>query len=98
MSNAINESYQHILDYSELGEYYLNEGLPYESNAVITNPDLAKAMEQIAQKGRDAFYTGEMAQAIVDAVQKYGGVLSLEDLAGYEVKRAGPHLLHLSGL
>ena len=90
MSNAINESYQHILDYSELGEYYLNEGLPYESNAVITNPDLAKAMEQIAQKGRDAFYTGEMAQAIVDAVQKYGGVLSLEDLAGYEVKERDP--------
>lgn len=90
MSSAINESYQHILDYPELGKYYLNEGLPYEPNAVITNPNLGRAMEQIAQEGRDAFYTGEMAQAMVDVVQKYGGVLSLVDLAGYEVKERDP--------
>ncbi len=82
---AMNDYYDYMVtDYKVLGNYYLKDGMPYEIGDVITNEDLAKTLELIAKGGKDAFYTGEVAQAIVDTVASYGGVLSLEDLASYE--------------
>ena len=34
----------------------------------------------MASKGKDAFYKGRIAKAIVDVVQEHGGLVSLEDL------------------
>ena len=56
-------------------------GLPYTTGATVTNPDLANALQQIAEGGAEAFYTGPMAEAMVEVVQKYGGLLTMEDLA-----------------
>ena len=82
---AMNDYYDYMVtDYKVLGDYYLKEGMPYEIGDVITNNDLANTLELIAKGGKDAFYKGEVAQAIVDAVASYGGVLSMEDLASYE--------------
>jgi gamma-glutamyltranspeptidase/glutathione hydrolase len=83
---AINDYYDYMVtDYTTLGGYYLNgDSMPYEIGDVITNPDLAATLQKIAEGGKDAFYTGEIAQAIVDEINAYGGVLSLEDLASYE--------------
>lgn len=83
---AINDYYDYMVtDYKALGEYYLNEDdMPYAIGDVITNPDLAKTLQLIAEGGKDAFYTGEVAQAIIDTVASYGGVMTLEDLASFE--------------
>lgn len=78
-----------------LSNIYLNEaGLPYEVGDVITNPDLAKTLQLIADGGKDAFYTGDMAQAMVDAVADWGGNMTMEDLANYEVKVREPVVGH----
>lgn len=75
----------------EAAELYLNDlGLPYEIGDTMTNPELSKTLQLIADNGRDAFYTGDMAQAMADAVQKYGGVMTVEDLANYEIKVREP--------
>ncbi|MBQ6245366.1 MAG: gamma-glutamyltransferase, partial [Kiritimatiellae bacterium] len=39
-----------------------------------------------AEGGRDAFYRGEIADRIVEQVQKDGGVLTHEDLEGYRIR------------
>ena len=78
-----------------LSNIYLNEaGLPYEVGDVITNPDLAKTLQLIADGGKDAFYTGDMAQAMVDAVADWGGNMTMDDLANYEVKVREPVVGH----
>ena len=70
-------------------------GQPFPLGTVLTNPDLARTYSLIAAGGADAFYKGEIAQAIVSAVTSppvadhagapvRPGVLSLEDLAGYQ--------------
>lgn len=66
-------------------QIYFKDGFPKEEGDIIKNPDLAKSLKLIAAKGKDGFYRGEVAEKIVAAVQKDGGVLSLEDLAGYAV-------------
>ena len=54
------------------------------------NPDLAKTLKAISDGGADAFYTGAIAQKMVDTVNKYGGLFTMDDLANYEVKVMEP--------
>jgi len=53
-------------------------------------PELADILTSIASDGREAFYAGAAAQAIVDATRHYGGSLSLDDLAGHSSEVADP--------
>ena len=39
--------------------------------------------QKIAEKGSAGYYEGEVAQAIVDVVQKFGGVMTLDDLKNH---------------
>jgi gamma-glutamyltranspeptidase / glutathione hydrolase len=51
----------------------------------ITRRRYADTLEVIAEQGPDAFYTGPVAKGIVDTVKRTGGVMTLEDLANYEI-------------
>ena len=91
MNTAATDSYEYMLKYPELGHYYLAEGgLPYETGELFQNPDLAKTLKMIAENGKDAFYKGEVAEAFVETVQKYGSVMTLKDLEAYEIKVREP--------
>ena len=59
-----------------------NGGAPAHG-AIFRNLDLARTLEQIGEEGRDAFYTGRIAAAIVAAVRQSGGFLTEADLAGH---------------
>jgi gamma-glutamyltranspeptidase/glutathione hydrolase len=47
------------------------------------NPGLGRTFRAIAQGGPDAFYRGEIAQAIVRVIESSGGVMAAADLAGH---------------
>jgi gamma-glutamyltranspeptidase/glutathione hydrolase len=53
-------------------------------------PAQAEVLRAIAERGSAGFYGGEVASAIVGAVRGDGGVLTLEDLAGYRVREVAP--------
>lgn len=75
---------------AELGtrNYFFDpEGNPLPAGTVRRNHDYAETLRSIAQAGPDQFYSGAIADAIVDAVALHPdnpGGLSLEDLAAYE--------------
>lgn len=50
---------------------------------VFRQPELADALERLAAEGPDAFYRGDIAQAIVDWVGERGGMLTAADLAAF---------------
>ena len=50
---------------------------------IFRNPNLARTFEIVAHEGRDAFYQGEIAEAIVGVIQEAGGCMSVEDLASH---------------
>ncbi len=52
--------------------------------SIIRNPNLAKALRLIQAQGKDAYYKGDIAAAIVKKVQADGGVMTLADLAAYQ--------------
>ena len=50
---------------------------------IFRNPNLARTFETIARDGREAFYQGEIAQAIVAVIREAGGTMTLDDLASH---------------
>jgi gamma-glutamyltranspeptidase / glutathione hydrolase len=58
--------------------------------SIIRNPGLARALRLIQKQGRDVFYKGEIAAAIVKKVQENGGVMNASDLAEYQPEWVEP--------
>jgi gamma-glutamyltranspeptidase / glutathione hydrolase len=63
------------------GETFLVHGSAPTPGCLFTNPDLARTLREIARHGKDAFYSGRVAESIVATLQPLGGVMDLEDLA-----------------
>src|ERR1700694_1851431 len=59
---------------------FLADKRPPRAGELLRQPQLARTYHELAKEGRDAFYTGLLAQSITDYVQKVGGVLSMEDM------------------
>jgi gamma-glutamyltranspeptidase/glutathione hydrolase len=59
------------------------EGKPLRAGDVVVMKDLAESLRKIAAGGRDVFYQGALAQAIVKYMQENGGLLNLKDLADH---------------
>ena len=57
---------------------------------LITQPDLARTLETIANEGPDAFYKGAIARQIAQAMAAKGGLVTEEDLARYQVRVLDP--------
>ena len=73
--------------------FYHPDGSPYLEGEIMKNPELAAALRAIAKGGAKAFYSGDIAQAIVDAVQhapNQQGGMSMADLAGYKAVERAP--------
>ena len=59
---------------------YLPGGRAPEPGEVFVQPDLASTFKKIAREGRDVFYRGEIAEAIVACSQQHGGLIAMKDL------------------
>jgi gamma-glutamyltranspeptidase/glutathione hydrolase len=72
--------------------FYHADGTPLNEGDIFKSPDYAATLRAIAANA-DAFYTGDIAQAIVDAVQhapgQQGG-MTVTDLANYHAKERAP--------
>ena len=71
------------LDPDSVAAWYIDGKQPI-AGQIFRNPDLAKTFRLLQQHGRDAFYKGEIAQAIVAKSSALGGTMTLEDLANYK--------------
>ncbi|CAH0491953.1 unnamed protein product [Peronospora farinosa] len=61
------------------------QGEAPKAGEIFNNDNLAKCFEEVAEKGKTAFYDdGRIAQAIVDMVREKGGVMTMEDLRTHQ--------------
>jgi gamma-glutamyltranspeptidase/glutathione hydrolase len=61
--------------------HYLKDGAAPLMGESMAYPALAATLRAIAEGGRDAFYTGPIAQDMVQTLQERGSLLTLEDFA-----------------
>lgn len=89
--NQTVEKLASIQKYDAIRNYYLKaNGAPYKTGEEFSNPDLAKTLTLIAENGADAFYKGEVANAMLAEIKKYGGVMTQEDLDNYSANLREP--------
>lgn len=60
-------------------------------------PELAALLRAVAERGRDAFYTGPVATALAGAVRRHGGWLDPADLADHRTVTAAPLTVDWAG-
>ncbi len=64
---------------------------------VFKQPELAKTLERIADKGPDDFYKGETARLLVAQMKQDGGLITADDLSTYEAKWREPMRIDWQG-
>ncbi|HEY2825596.1 MAG TPA: gamma-glutamyltransferase [Gemmatimonadales bacterium] len=69
--------------------YLINGKVPREGQ-LFRNPDLARTLRLIAQRGRDGFYAGPTAQAILGTERANGGTMTAADLTSLEPEWVTP--------
>lgn len=69
---------------------YLVDGRAPRAGEIFRQKNLARTFRALARGGRDAFYKGEIARAIVDYCEKNGGFLSMRDFAEHKSEWVEP--------
>ena len=64
-------------------EALLIDGRAPKPGERFRNPALAHTFRRVAEGGADAFYRGEIAEAIAALVTEHGGVMTVDDLASH---------------
>jgi gamma-glutamyltranspeptidase / glutathione hydrolase len=80
---------KHLAQFPESYRIFQRNGNYYQPGEIFRQPELAETLQRIAQNPDD-FYHGSMARELVESVQKNGGLITAQDLAGYEVKEREP--------
>ena len=72
--------------------FFEPDGAPKEAGTILRNPAFAATLRTIAEEGSAPFYEGAIGEALVAAVRTEinGGILTMEDLAAYEVIERAP--------
>ncbi len=73
------------------------DGSPLKSGQRLIQVDLGKTLRKIASEGKDAFYRGEIAKAIIATSKSKRGILSAKDLETYTPKYRTPVAGHYRG-
>ena len=75
---------------AETARVYLPGGRAPRVGEVFKNPEMGRALRILAEKGRDAFYKGEIAEAILKTSRRLGGTMTAEDLASFSAEWVEP--------
>jgi len=92
---ALTEDEAHELHYPGLALFpdtkriFQRDGKFYETGEIFKQPELARTLKRIAADPGD-FYHGKLAAELVADLRKGGGLITLDDLAHYEVKERTP--------
>jgi len=83
IAHYLERNKRYIAHYPGFAETYMPNGDVPKKGEIFRNPRLANTYETIAEKGRDAFYKGDIARAIDAYMIEQGGLLRYEDLASH---------------
>ena len=94
VSEIIAEQWQHdaplLSQQSASAQTYLIDGKPPCAGDVHRQPHLADTLQILGEKGRDAFYRGDIAERIVAFSQADGGFFELDDFASHTTEWVEP--------
>ena len=93
LAESVQSNLEHLRRYPLTAAYFVPNGRPLQTGAILKNPAFAATVKQLAQQGSKPFYQGEPARQIVAAVrgvQDNPGLLSAADFRTYRVIEREP--------
>lgn len=81
---------EHFAKYEGSRALFFRDGKPLLAGDTLRNPDLAWVLEQIAAKGADGFYKGDVAERWVKDLHGKGNAMKTSDLARYFANEREP--------
>jgi len=90
LSGIIADNFEAISKNEALTSILCPEGVPVAAGEELRQPDLAASLRKISAGGRDAFYSGELAEKIVGEMERGGGLITKDDLARYRAVERQP--------
>lgn len=88
---------QNLKQYPGFSEIFMPNGRAPKKGEVFKNPYLAATLRTVAEKGRDEFYKGEIAEKIVNYVREQGGFLSMRDFEEHHSEWVEPISVNYRG-
>ena len=76
---------------------FLADGTPPTVGETLQQPELARTLELLAEKGFDGFYRGDVASRLLAAVKQEGGKWRASELSGYKIREREPIRLKYRG-
>ncbi len=76
--------------FSATRRIFLNDGRPFQPGEILRQPELAATLRHIARRGAAEFYRGATARQVADELARMGGLITLQDLSGYQAKIREP--------
>jgi gamma-glutamyltranspeptidase/glutathione hydrolase len=87
---AVADNVKKLRSNAESTRVFLPGGKPPAIGEIFRNPDLGKTYRLIAEQGRDGYYKGAIAEAILKTSQHLGGTMTAEDLAAFSPEWVTP--------
>lgn len=93
MAASIADSRDKIAAFPATAAYFMPGGVPLQAGTTLKNPELAETIRRFASEGAAPFYSGDLAQNIIDTTRGSSinpGILTKKDFRNYEVKTRKP--------
>jgi len=90
LNDVMTRANEKLKRFASSAEIFLRDSAPYVIGERIVLKDLAETLKHISDDGIDVFYKGEIGDAIVEDVQRNGGILTKRDLSAYEPRVIAP--------
>jgi gamma-glutamyltranspeptidase/glutathione hydrolase len=76
--------------FPESKRIFLKDGKFHEAGEVLVQPELARTLERIRDRGAKDFYAGETAELLAADMKANGGLITLDDLKSYKAIERTP--------
>ena len=90
LAGSLKETLPQFRKYPASLAQFSKNGTPYAAGDLFKQPDLARTLERIAERGPAGFYEGETAALIEKEMKAEGGLITAADLRAYEAKKRVP--------
>jgi gamma-glutamyltranspeptidase / glutathione hydrolase len=79
-----------LLMFTDSKRIFLRDGKFYQPGDILIQPDLARTLRRIRDRGPKDFYEGETAKLLAADMQAHGGLITLADLKEYKAIERPP--------
>lgn len=84
LAGIILDNVEVLQKYPSTSFIYLPDGFPIMEGDILVQKDMAKTLRIISEKGKDGFYSGEVAGEITNGIRSEGGIITLDDFINYD--------------